>query len=239
MSAAGCDLFCFAAFPPAPSPPLIVPSCYRGDAMHIQTVPSDSVDVLIVEDDASVRQALRLLLERGGYRCAEAKNGQEALALAHAEPPRCVLLDLLMPGLDGFAVARRLRADLRTFGAHIHCLTGLQDRLIQEQARRAGCEEFLSKPVDSRSLLEIMRRHLQEAGESPATVVSGLSKPEAEDLLDWLENHGCTGLAVTAEGDNFAVRCICPPGLHLVAQEGGAVRLWRLDPSRRLFGMHG
>lgn len=207
--------------------------------MHIQTVPSGSVDVLIVEDDASIRQAVRLLLERYGYRCAEAQNGREALALARAEPPRCVLLDLRMPGLDGFAVARRLRADLRTFGAHIHCLTGLQDRQTQEQARRAGCEEFLTKPVDSRSLLEVLRRHLDEGSASPATVVSGLSKPEAEDLLDWLENHGCTGLAVTTEGDGFAVRCICPPGFHLAPQEGGGVRLWRLDPSRGLPLMHG
>ena len=197
--------------------------------MHIQTVPSGSVDVLIVEDDASVRQLLRLLLERGGYRCAEAHDGQEALALARAEPPRCVLLDLRMPGLDGFAVARRLRADLRTFGAHIHCLTGLKDRLIQEQARRAGCEEFLTKPLDSRSLLEVMRRQLGEPGSPSATVISGLAGHQAEALLDFLENHGCTGLAVTAEEDGLAVRCICPPGFHLVPQEGGAERLWRLD----------
>lgn len=198
--------------------------------MRIQTVPSGSVDVLIVEDDASVRQLLRLMLERGGYRCVEAQNGQEALALARAEPPRCVLLDLRMPGLDGFAVARRLRADLRTFGAHIHCLTGLPDRQAQAQARRAGCEEFLTKPVDSRSLLEVLRRQLGEPGSASATVVSGLTGHQAEALLDFLENHGCTGLAVSAEEDGFAVRCICPPGLHLAPQEGGAARLWRLDP---------
>jgi CheY-like chemotaxis protein len=198
--------------------------------MHLQTVPSGSVDVLIVEDDASTRQSLRLLLERYGYHCVEAQDGQEALALARAEPPRCVLLDLHMPGLDGFAVARRLRADLRTFGAHIHCLTGQQDRQTQEQARRAGCEGFLTKPVDSRSLLEVLRRQLGEPDSPSATVVSGLKALEAEALLDWLENHGCTGLAVTTEEDGFAVRCICPPGLHLAAQEDGCVRLWRLDP---------
>src|SRR5690348_18469173 len=122
--------------------------------MRIQTVPSEAVDVLIVEDDSLTRAALRLLLERSGYRCAEAADGLQALSVARERPPRCVLLDLVMPGLDGFAVARRLRTDLRTFGARIHCLTGLQDRLIRQQARRAGCEKFLTKPIDEAGLLE-------------------------------------------------------------------------------------
>jgi CheY-like chemotaxis protein len=200
--------------------------------MHIQIVPSGSVDVLIVEDDGLTRQALRLLLEQGGYRCAEVEDGREALALARAQPPRCVLLDLLLPGLDGFAVTRRLRADPRTVGAHIHCLTGLRDQLIQEQAYRAGCDAFLTKPVDGLSLLEVIGRRLQETRVPPATVVSGLSKREAEDLLDWLENHGCTELSVTIEAGGFAVRCLCPPGLHLVQHEGRGVRLWRPAPGQ-------
>ena len=102
--------------------------------MRIQTVPSESMDNLIVEDDASLRAALRLLLERNGHRCVEASDGREALALARAHLPRCVLLDLCLPALDGFAVARRLRADLRTVSAHIYCLTGLRYNLIREQA---------------------------------------------------------------------------------------------------------
>jgi CheY-like chemotaxis protein len=198
--------------------------------MRIQIVPSDSVDVLIVEDDSLTRQTLRLLLERRGYRCAEAADGPEALSVARECPPRCVLLDLVLPGLDGFAVARRLRADLRTFGARIHCLTGLQDRLIQEQARRAGCEAFLSKPVDEGDLLQVVGQPRGQGGDPPATVISGLTKAQAEELLDWLENHGCTGLAVTAEEDGFAVRCVCPPGLRLIQQEDGGVRLLRQDP---------
>jgi CheY-like chemotaxis protein len=198
--------------------------------MRIQTVPSQAVDVLIVEDDALTRQTLRLQLERHGYRCTEAADGLQALCVAWERPPRCVLLDLVMPGLDGFAVARRLRADLRTFGAHIHCLTGLQDELIQEQARLAGCEALLSKPVEASDLLQVLGRPGGQGGDPSATVISGLTKAQAEDLLDWLENHGCTGLAVTWEKDGFAVRCICPPGLHLVQQGDGSVRLVRQDP---------
>src|SRR6476660_8442551 len=58
-------------------PPAVVPFCCRGDAMRIQTVPSDSVDVLIVDDDVLTRQTLRLLLEQRGYRCTEAADGRQ------------------------------------------------------------------------------------------------------------------------------------------------------------------
>jgi CheY-like chemotaxis protein len=188
-------------------------------------VACDAVDILIVDDDASLRAGLRLLLEGRGYRCVEAEDGWAALALAREQPPQCVLLDLLLPGLDGFAVARQLRADLRTFAAHIHCLTGLRDDTIREQAQRAGCEEFLTKPVDAGNLLEVVGRWTKP----PASVVSCLPKEQAEELLDWLENHGCTGLAVTVAEDGFAVRFICPPGLRLIQDEDGKLHLLRQD----------
>ena len=197
--------------------------------MRIQTVPPDSMDILIVEDDASLRAGLRLLLNRNGYRCVEASDGQEALALARAHLPRCVLLDLCLPALDGFAVAQRLRADLRTFSAHIYCLTGLRYNLVREQALQAGCEQFLTKPVDPTELLEVIGRQ-KERGESPvATLVSRLTKERAKELLDWLENHGSTGLAVTQADDGFVVRCLPPPGLQLIQEKDGRLRWWRRD----------
>jgi CheY-like chemotaxis protein len=197
--------------------------------MRIQTVPSKSVDILIVEDDASLRAALRLLLEQNGYRCVEASNGREALSLARAHLPRYVLLDLILPGLDGFTVAGRLRADLRTFSAHIHCLTGLRYDLIREQALRAGCEQFLTKPVDPTELLEVISRQKEGEESCVATVVSRLSKERAEELLDWLQKHGCTGLAVTLADDGFVVRCLPPPGLQLIQEKDGRLRWWRRD----------
>lgn len=186
--------------------------------MRIQTVPSNAVDILIVEDDASTRAGLRVLLEGRGFRCAEADNGPDALALAREQPPKCVLLDLLLPGLDGFTVARRLRADLRTFAAHIHCLTGMRDDLIREQARLAGCEEFLTKPIDAADLLNVINPSKEREEERQAMVVSRLTKTQAEQLLDWLENQGCTGLAIALEEDGFAVRYLCPPGRQLIQE---------------------
>jgi CheY-like chemotaxis protein len=194
--------------------------------MTAQSERAPAVDVLIAEDDTPTRQSLRTLLEQQGYTCAEAEDGPRAVELALSTPPRCVLLDLAMPGLDGFAVARRLRADPRTRGAHIHCLTGRTDPGAREQARQAGCEAFLTKPADLEALLAVIRP-LAQPGQ--AEWVTGLSLTEARDLLDWLENQGCTGLEVSCpEGAGFAVRCVCPPGLRLGRDEGGQVRLFKL-----------
>lgn len=198
--------------------------------MRIQTVSLESVDILIVDDDASTRAGLRLLLEQRGYRCVEAGDGREALALARAHLPRCVLLDLCLPGLNGFTVARRLRADQRTVSTHIHCLTGLRYDLIREQALQAGCEQFLTKPVDPAELLEVIGRPIEREQSRAATVVSRLTKERAEELLDWLQNHGCTDLSVRLEDDGFVVRCLPPPGLQLMQEKGGRLRWWRNDP---------
>jgi CheY-like chemotaxis protein len=181
------------------------------------------VDVLIAEDDPEMRRGLRLLLERQGYTCAEAGNGRDALDLARRSPPRCVLLDLAMPELDGFAVARQLRADSRTRAAHIHCLTGCRDPGTREQAYRAGVEVFLTKPVDAGLILDVVSRQVRrpEAGE-----VSDLEKWQAEELLDRLQAAGATGLVVSlGERGLFTVRCTCPPGLRLIRDEEGAIRL--------------
>lgn len=77
--------------------------------MTAQAAEAGSVDILIAEDDALTRQSLRLLFEKAGYRCSEAEDGGRAVELARRRPPRCAILDLSMPVLDGFAVARALR----------------------------------------------------------------------------------------------------------------------------------
>jgi CheY-like chemotaxis protein len=170
-----------------------------------------------------MRSSLRSLLEREGFRCAEADNGREAIFVARRHSPQCVFIDLGIPELDGFTVTRHLRADPRTRDAHIHCLTGREDDSSREQAQEAGCEMYLTKPVDVNRLLEVVHRQVKRT--EPGWV-SGLNLTQAQELLDWLENHGCTGLEMQYEGETgFAVRCTCPPGLKLDRDEWGAVHL--------------
>lgn len=115
-----------------------------------------AVDVLIIEDDTDTRQALRLLLETEGYTCAEASNGRRGVDMALQAPPRLILLDLMMPELDGIGVVEQLRADPRTQNVRIHCLTARSDSAAHLKARRAGCNLFLTKPLDAAALLDIV-----------------------------------------------------------------------------------
>jgi CheY-like chemotaxis protein len=163
--------------------------------MRLEELPHVPVDVLIADDDADLRHAVRMLLEAQGLSCAEATDGIETVEFARAITPQCVLLDLAMPGLDGLNVARRLRQDPRTAGLHIHCLTGQADPVMRQQAEEAGCELFLTKPVDPIAVVAAVRGW------------SGLSKAEAEELLDWLETHGEGPAELAYEnGGGFSVR---------------------------------
>jgi two-component system phosphate regulon response regulator PhoB len=116
-----------------------------------------TIDVLITEDDPSLRQMLRHQLERQGYRCAEADNGREALEIARQSPPRLVLLDLMMPVLDGFAAAQQLHEDPRTHDVPIYFLTACADPIVRRKAQRIGSEAFLTKPLDCADLLDVVR----------------------------------------------------------------------------------
>jgi CheY-like chemotaxis protein len=184
---------------------------------------TSAVDILIAEDDHLTRSSLRSLLEREGFRCAEADNGREALVLARRDPPQAVFVDLGMPELDGFAVARHLRSDPLTREAHMNCLTGCHDPAARALAQEVGYETYFTKPVEVPRLLEVVHRQVQRA--VPGWI-SGLTMTQAQELLDWLENHGCTGLEIQHQSETgFAVRCVCPPGLKLARNERGAVHL--------------
>jgi len=170
---------------------------------------TDRLDILIAEEDADTRHHLRDLLEQEGFHCAEAATGSEAVELARQHLPQCVLLDLPKPDQDGFGVARQLRADPRTRGAYIHCLTGLTDEAARTEAAQSGCNVSLTKPIDVPALMQVIHQELKHTTDW----VHGLTKTEAEELLDWLETHGTAGeLGLGDEGESFAVRC---PGFRV------------------------
>jgi CheY-like chemotaxis protein len=122
--------------------------------MNASMQANHSIDVLIVEDDAITRRALRHVLEAEGYACAEADNGQEAVDIARLCPPQLVLLDVMMPGMDGYTAARMLRSDPRTREVRIHFLTARDGPAARRAAARAGGEGILTKPIDFDGLLD-------------------------------------------------------------------------------------
>ena len=133
------------------------------------------IDVLVAEDDPVVRLAVRQLLEGEGYTCAEAEDGREALDIAQQCSPRLVLLDLMMPEVDGFTAAEQLRSDPRTCDVPIHCLTALDFPAARRAAERSGCEVFITKPFDVEGLLDVVSTALHGGSHGPHAKRSGLA----------------------------------------------------------------
>jgi two-component system cell cycle response regulator DivK len=102
--------------------------------------------VLIAEDDALNRQIVVKILTLEGHDILEAADGRAAMALARAERPDLIMMDLGMPGIDGLEASRRLKADPRSADIPIIALTAYAMRGDEERARDAGCDGYLSKP---------------------------------------------------------------------------------------------
>ncbi len=109
--------------------------------------------ILVVDDNAQNRELARATLEDEGYEVVLANDGVEALEAFQRAHPDCVLLDVRMPGLDGFAVCTRLRALPEGGDVPIVFLTALRDVDTFDQALRAGGDDFLTKPVRPTELL--------------------------------------------------------------------------------------
>ena len=108
--------------------------------------------VLVVDDDESMRALLKRQMELDGYRVVIAENGAKALAECEAKLPDLVLLDALMPGMDGFQVTEILRSSERTQSVPIIMVTVLEDQGSKLRALNAGAQEFISKPINRAEL---------------------------------------------------------------------------------------
>jgi len=109
--------------------------------------------VLLADDADEVREAHGEVLADAGYRVAYARDGREAVARALELRPDVILMDLQMPGLDGWEATRRIRGDLRTHHIPIIALTGHGLRRHLQRSFDAGCTAFLEKPCRSVTLL--------------------------------------------------------------------------------------
>jgi signal transduction histidine kinase len=108
--------------------------------------------VLVADDDAVSRTTAEALLAPAGYRVRTTSSGEEALAAVEEETPDLVLLDVLMPGIDGFEVCRRLRASLRGEHIPIILITGVDDQHDLIRGLEAGADDFLRKPMHGTEL---------------------------------------------------------------------------------------
>ena len=113
--------------------------------------------VLIVDDDEDTRQMYAQALEDAGYIVDVAGDGEQAVSSACAGRPRLIVMDLSMPGIDGFIALRALRALRELDSIYIIVLSGFTDEGSRAKATAAGCNEFLSKPMLPSTLVDRVR----------------------------------------------------------------------------------
>ena len=116
--------------------------------------------ILVVDDYQDAREMYAEYLQFSGFRVAEARNGNEALQQAFSLKPDLILMDLSLPGMDGWEATRRLKADASTQHIPIVALTGHALAGASEGARRAGCDSFVTKPCLPDDLVVEVRRML-------------------------------------------------------------------------------
>jgi CheY-like chemotaxis protein len=116
--------------------------------------------VLIVDDQGSIITTLRFQVNHAGFDVLTATNGEEALTMVSKQMPDLVLLDVMMPQLNGFAVCRRLKDDPATGKIPVFIVTSLHADADTEVARESGANEFLVKPIKTDDLIKKLRMYL-------------------------------------------------------------------------------
>lgn len=148
---------------------------------------NQDVLVLIVDDDAVVRETLRAIVTREGYRVELASDANEALEKIEHAQPDVVLLDVMMPGLDGFEVTRRIKSNPVTILIPVILVTALDSRQERMRGIEAGADDFLSKPIDRLQLLTRLAtvarlRRVSRELDDAETVLESLARSiEAKD----------------------------------------------------------
>ena len=109
--------------------------------------------VLVMDDERLNRMLLHSLLQGAGYQVAEAEDGESALQQLGANNPDVILLDVMMPGLDGYSVCRRIKEDPAAVHLPVLIIPALNDREARLQGIGAGANDFLTKPIDRQEVL--------------------------------------------------------------------------------------
>jgi two-component system cell cycle response regulator DivK len=118
--------------------------------------------ILVVEDEITNQEVAEVILKNQGFVTLLAGNGREGIEKAFAEQPDLILMDILMPILDGLSATEILKKDARTAHIPIVAVTAKASNTDRREAELAGCDGFLTKPFRNRTLVETVRQFLPE-----------------------------------------------------------------------------
>jgi CheY-like chemotaxis protein len=120
--------------------------------------------VLIVDDNPTNLKLVAYLVKANGYDVDTAADAEAAVAAIRASKPRVILMDIQLPGIDGLELTRRLKADPETSDIAIIAVTAYAMKGDEEKALAAGCDDYVTKPIDTRALPQVIARHVQNRG---------------------------------------------------------------------------
>lgn len=137
--------------------------------------------ILLAEDEQSIVASLTFLLDRAGFEVTVETNGVRAVEMALANPPALMVLDVMLPGIDGFEALRRLRAEPAGRAIPIVMLTAKGQREDRETALRLGANEFITKPFANADVVDAALRlaRVNGHGEMPGEAGSSSADPGA------------------------------------------------------------
>jgi CheY-like chemotaxis protein len=128
--------------------------------MRPVTVTATGASILIVEDHPANRKLLAFLLTAHGYDVRAAACADEALEMLQTFAPDLILMDLQLPGMDGLELTRQLKADPRTRSIGIVAVTAYAMKGDEQRVRDAGCDGYVTKPIDTRALPQVIAGYL-------------------------------------------------------------------------------
>ena len=120
--------------------------------------------ILIIEDEPRNMKLLRDLLQRFGYETIEATDGEQGVELAKARIPNLILMDIMMPKMDGYEATQIIKADTKTKHIPIIALTSYAMKGDRERALEVGCDGYIAKPVDIQEVLKAVEHLLPGKG---------------------------------------------------------------------------
>lgn len=171
-----------------------LPSHDLGKAKRKITPESARGHVLVVEDEQDLQDLLKFNLEREGYRVSSALSGEKALLLARSDMPDLVILDLMLPGMDGLEVCRGLKADPAIAAVPILMLTAKSEEVDVVTGLELGADDYLTKPFSPRVLMAriraVLRRHRQQ--ENSENTAGKEAAVQVRDLVIRPDRHEVT-----------------------------------------------
>ncbi len=157
------------------------------DQLRTRDIPSSDRMILVVDDEAPIRQLLRQHLETESYRVMEAANGREAIAMSKEHRPHLIILDIMMPELNGFDVAAALKTDPQTMDIPIIILSIVED---MERGKRLKVDRYLTKPINTDLLLHEINSLITQGSVHRKVLIVDDNDAVVKALVDVLQAKG-------------------------------------------------